>query len=226
VIEFFQNNYFIPVYGIVLIFAMARYRLYYDSLLKYFPIILAYTLLTEVLGILIREYDNFQIIYSEKYHFANYLIYNIYDLVFFLYFYLIFRKRIENSNYKNIIKYCISIYIGASLINPFFENVLIFPQIYASTIGSIILIICIIMYFHDSSETNRKKGRLLKWISIGLLLFNLFYPIIMIAGKYNYELYQKYNFQQIHYCLIVIMYTCFIIGFLRMRRLKPIGESK
>ncbi len=187
--------------------------------------LIGYTLLTEILGILIRDFDTFQIIYLEEYYSANYFIYNIYDVVFFLYFYFVFWKRIQNSKYRSIIKFAAIIYIIATLINPFFQNVFIFPQIYASTIGSAVLIICILLYFRESRQKGRKKSKLLTWISIGLLIFNVFFPMIMLAGRFDYDLYEKLNFQQLHYLLIVAMYSCFIIGFLKMGHMKPIQEE-
>ena len=188
--------------------------------------LIAYTLLTEILGILIRDYESFQIIYLEEYHYANYFIYNIYDVVFFLYFYSVFWKRSQSPRYRNIIKYGAIIYIVSTLINPFFQNVFIFPQIYASSVGSAVLILCILLYFRESRLDGRKKSKLLTWLSIGLLIFNVFFPIIMLVGLFDYDLYAKFNFQQLHYFLIVTMYSCFIIGFLKIRRMKPIHEEE
>lgn len=225
-LEFFKNNYFVPLYAIVLAFAILRYRLYYDSVLKYLPILIGYTLLTETLGILIRDYEAFQIIYLEKYHYANYFIYNIYDIAFFIYFYFVFWKSIQNLKYKSLIKYGSIIYLISTIVNPFFQNVFIFPQIYASTIGSIVLIISILLYYRESSQKSKVKNSLLNWISIGLLIFNFFFPLVMLAGRFNYDLYEELNFQQFHYFLIVAMYTCFIFGFIKMRRMKPIEEEQ
>ncbi len=225
-LEFLKNNYFIPLYAIALIISLTRYRLYYDSVLKYFPILIAYALLSEILGILIRDFEIFQIVYQDKYHFANNFIYNIYDFVFYIYFYFVFWKRIQNFKYKSIVKYASMAYVVATLINPFFQNVFIFPQVYALTIGSTALIICTLLYFRETIQKGKTKNNLLTWISIGLLIFNIFFPIIMLAGRFDYDLYKKLNFQQFHYFLIVAMYSCFIIGFLKMGRMKPIQEDK
>lgn len=201
-----------------MVLSLVRYRFYYDSVLKYFPILIGYTLLSEILGILIRDFDNFQIVSLEEYNYANYFIYNIYDIVFFFYFYFLYWRIISNSKYKNIIKYGAILYLISTIINPFFQNILIFPQIYGSTIGSLILIICILLYFREVKSFKKKKSNLVIWISIGLFVFNLFFPLILLAGRYDYDLYKKFNFQQFHYFLILAMYSCFIIGFLRMKR--------
>lgn len=219
-LEFLKENYFIPLYGITLVVALLRYRLYYDSVLKHFPIIIAYTLFSEILGILIRDYESFQIVYLKEYDYANYLIYNIYDVICFLYFYRVFWKVIRNSNHKKVVKWGALIYVVSVIINPFFQNVLIFPQIAASTVGSLVLVISILLFLKGIRTNQDKKSDLLLWISLGLLIFNLFFPFILITGRFDYDLYQNFNFKQFHYFLIVAMYSCFIIGFLKMKRFK------
>lgn len=224
-IEFFKNNYFIPIYGVALVIAIFRYRWYYESVLKYFPMLIAYALLSEILGYFILNFESFQIIYSDKYYYANNFIFNIYDVIFFLYFYFLYWRIITNSKYKNIIKYGAILYLISSIINPFFENVLIFPQIYASTVGSLVLIISTLFYFGQIKQYKENKKNLLLWVSTGLLIYNIFFPIVMLTGRYNYYLYQELYFRQIHHFLIAVMYSCFIIGFLKMKRMKPVREE-
>lgn len=224
-IEFFKNNYFIPIYGVALVIAIFRYRWYYESVLKYFPILIAYALLSEILGYFISNFESFQIVYSDKYYYANNFIFNIYDVVFFLYFYFLYWRIITNSKYKNIIKYGAILYLISSIINPFFQNVLIFPQIYASTVGSLVLIISTLFYFNQIKQYKENKKNLLLWVSTGLLIFNIFFPIVMLTGRYNYHLYQELYFRQIHYFLIAAMYGCFIIGFIKMKRMKSVREE-
>ena len=214
-----------PFYGIALVLALIKYRWYYDSVLKYFPILLAYTLLTELLGYFIFNFEGFQIVYSEKYPFANNFIFNIYEVVFFLFFYFVYYKCVSNLQHRKIIKYGSIGYVVASLINPFYQDFLIFPQIYASTTGSLVLIVAIVLFILENHKEQSKVNNLLFWVSAGLLIFNIFFPIIMLTGLYDYELYQNLNLRHIHYVLIVLMYTCFIIGFIKMRRMKPLEEE-
>lgn len=203
---------------VALVISLIRYRYYYDSVLKYFPLLIAYTLLTEILGLIVRDFESFQIIYEENYHFANYIVFNIYDVVFFLYFYSLFWRVVKDTTSKRIIKYGALVYIISTMINPFFQNVLIFPQIYASTLGSIILIIAIFLYYQEIRTQKENKYNLLAWICAGLLVFNLLFPLISLIARFDYDLYQKLYFKQIHYIIIVIMYSCFILGFILMRR--------
>lgn len=219
-IDFIKYSYFIPIYIIAFAISVYRYPRYFDSILKYFPIIIGFTLLIEILGFLIGYYESFQIIYLEEYKNANYLIYNIYDAVFFIYFYYVYWKILKKSIHKNIVKYGAIVYLMACLTNPFFENVLIFPQIFASSIGSLTIVIATSLFLTETGLKNVKFTNLLVWISLGLLIFNLFFPLILIAGRIDYDLYRQFNFRQFHYFLIVAMYTCFIIGFIKMRRIR------
>ena len=179
--------------------------------------IIAYTLLSEILGYFIADFESFQIIYSDKYPFANNLIFNIFDIIFFLYFYFVFWKAITNSTHRKIIKYGSILFVISSLINPFFQSILILPQVYAITIGSLLLITFCIFYFRQTIAT-KKSNCLMLWTSIGLLIFYSFYPIIMAIGIYHYEFYQRFHLNQLNRLLIAIMYVCFIIGFLKMKR--------
>ncbi len=224
-IDFLKDNSFIPLYAITLVVCLIRYRIYYDSVLKYFPIIITYTLLSEVLGFFIKDFDSFQIIYQEAYYNANYFIFNIYDLVFFSYFYYLFWRVCSLKINKSIIKYGAVIYLLSACINPFFQNVYIFPQIYASTTGSIALVIAILLYFKEVWNKENKRHNVILWIGAGLLLFNVFFPPISILGIYNTAIYVDFGLRKIHYLIIAIMYSCFIIGFWRMQRIKPIQNN-
>jgi len=226
IIDFFKGKFHILFYGIALIFSVVKYRKYFDSALKYLPLIIGYTFLTEILGELIRQNENFQIIYLDtKHFFNNNLIYNIFDIIFFLYFYAVFWGTSEEVRNRKIIKYGAAIFIVFSIVNPFFLDFMLFPQIYALTIGSIILIISILIYFQEIKH--RKKEiidftNLQFWISTGLLVFYIFYPAITIIGMYYPELYRRMHIRPMSHTLIVLMYGCFIIGFLKMRRMRPV----
>lgn len=205
-----------------MLLSIVRYRRYFDSLLKYFPIIIAYTLISETLGLLIRVNDNIQIVYLEGYSFYNILIFNIFDIVFFLYFFSVYWNVVTEIKYRNWIKYGAFLFIACTLINPFFQNFILYPQLIASTVGSFVLIFAILLYFIGKKTISNLPNRqnLLFWISMGLLLFYTFYPFILLIGYYDYELYQKLHIRFIQHILIAVMYSCFVIGFVLMRRIR------
>ncbi len=223
---FLFNNYFMFFYALALVLSLFSYRKYFDSVLKYLPIIIGYTLFSELIGYIIREYDDIQIVYLEGYSYYNHLVFNILDIVSFLYFFYVFYKSISNIKFKKIILYGSVLFIASSVINLFIQDFKLFPQMLAFTIGSMVLIACIIMYFINlkSNQTLPNKHNLLLWISIGLLMFYSLYPYILYAGYFDYELYLKFHMRQIHHLLIALLYSCFILGFLFMRRIGPTEE--
>jgi hypothetical protein len=109
----------------------------------------------------------------------------------------------------------------AVCINAIYQDAIIFPQVFASTIGSIILVISIFLFFIKAKSIHDKEKNVLIWISGGLLIFHLFFPLILIAGHFYYDLYQSLHLRQVHHFLIVAMYVCIIIGLLKMRPVKP-----
>lgn len=215
-------------YASALLFSVKHYSKYFDSTFKYLPIIIAYTFLTELLGAYIKYNEGFQIIFIDEQYTNNSIIFNIFDIVIYSYFFYIFWKSIKSQKHKNIIKYGAFLFFIACIINPLIQDFILYPQIYAIAIGSINLILCILMYFYQTKENKNKlpnNRSLLSWISIGLLIFYTAYPILMLTGLSYPDLYRKYNLRIILQALICLMYFCFSIGFIRMRRMKPTGKE-
>ncbi len=222
------ENIFVPLYGISLLLSIVYYKKYFESTLRYLPIIIGYTFANEILGILIKNKETFQIVYSEGNKINNNIIFNIWEIIFFLYFFNIFWKALEKTRYKKIIKYGAGLYIITSFINPFIQSFVLYPQAYALTIASIVLILSTIFYFIELKQNRQSTpitNDLLFWISIGLFVFHLFYPFIMGLICYKYDIFIKWNIRPLHLSLIVFMYSCFIIGFFRMRYIKPISKN-
>jgi len=128
------------------------------------------------------------------------------------------------AKHKAFLRYGIVSFIIISIINPFLQDFRLYPQLYAIITGSLLLVSCCVLYIRQCSkndDSNSKYSNVLLWISIGLLSFHPFYPILMSIGTKINEFYLPV-FNTTHYSLITIMYACFIIGFLRMRRFKVI----
>lgn len=189
--------------------------------------LIAYTLSTEVLGWYILKNEEYQIIYeglAGSHTNNNTAIYNIFDVILFMYFYYIYWRIIRKSIFKKIIKYGSLVFILVSIVNPFFQNFWKFPQIFALTVGSLVLILSVCFYFKDLKDKKigtPLRSNLLFWISLGLIIFYPFYPAFVIIGLYQAELYMEW-FKISHQVLIAAMYLSFIIGFSLMRRFKQI----
>lgn len=223
-LEIIGNNPYIILYGITLIVSILKYRKYFDSVLRYLPVIITYTLLTEVLGTLIRDSSSFQLIYTEDNLTLNSLVYNIFDIIFYMYFFYIYWVAIDNQSQKKIIKLGALSFIIACIINSLFQDFRYDPQILAMFVGSTVLSISACFYLKQITllkKTISRSKNLLFWISIGVLLLYPFLPfifsIILFLDDYWYHSLYINTIQQV---LICLMYICFIIGFLKMRRFK------
>ena len=196
-----------------------RYPLYFDTVLKYLPILISYALLCEVLGFSINEFESFQIIYKAQYSNYNAIIFNIFDIVFYLYFCYVFWKTFRKPVNKSLPKYGAVLFLVASLINPLVHDMLLYPQYYAILVGSIVLLACAGRYLMElkSGKKIPNHRNLMFWISTGILVFYSFYPIIMFIGLLNTELYAKLHIRTLHHMTIMVMYGSFIVGFLRMK---------
>lgn len=146
---FITEQYILPFYLLVWFVAMARYHTYFDTPLKYYPIYLMYTFLTELLGYFIKYFDEFQIINIEKYSWYNVIIFNIYSVISFLFFYYIYWRMVQNKKHKKWIKIGALASISSYVISLFFQNPLYSNLYYADMIASFILLFNIWLYFKE-----------------------------------------------------------------------------
>ncbi|MFD0796817.1 hypothetical protein ACFQZJ_05055 [Maribacter chungangensis] len=226
---FILENAFILVYVLVLALSLIKYKYYYDTKLKALPILLAYILLTEIFGGLIRNIDEIQLIFEEDYQNYNHLIFNILDIVFFLYFFRIYSVSTTNLELKKYVKWGAVLFCLASAVNPFLNSFMLKPQLLAILIGSIAMITFSYMYLKETKKmrvTFSNYHKLLQSISKGLLIFYPFYPVILGIGQTNEALYYKFYLRELLFLLIIILYGYFIIGFVRLGNMKSNTETK
>ena len=223
----FWKEPFLILYVIVVAASLWRYKKYYDTPLRYLPILLMYTLLTELVGTIIRDNAEYSIHLTEFYYNNNWLIFNIYSLIFFFYFLYLYRTYLKAPFWKSLSWIGTGMFILASGINALIDDFRIFSQIYAYTVGALMLIVLSWAYLRQQYRKRNLmplKSNLLVWISAGVLLFHVGYlPIKYIrSGVAKLEMVQSMLslIRPIHLGLIVCMYGCFLIGFLLMRRMK------
>ena len=219
-IDFLRENYIWAVYALTLIISIWSYRKYFDTALRYFPIIIAYTLFNEVLGHMIRYSESFSLFTKEGWENVNDLIYNIYSPIFFGYFYFVYWQLNSSARYKQIIKWAAFAMFLAFIVNAIFHNPLRINMYYANGFASWMLLCCIILYFINrvNWSWNHEKYNLVTWVSAGLTLFYFFFPILFFIGYFKFEIWQQYHLRTVLRILIVIMYLFFCIGFIISRR--------
>ena len=222
VLQWILDNSYMILYFITVAVALYRYPKYYDTPLKYFPILLMYTFLNEVLGKIIYVYEDISLVLGPIFY-NNWIIYNIYNLIFYLYFYFIFRNYIKNERDRKIIVAGGIILLFVSLINALYQDFTYESQVYAYVIGGIYLIICVILHAKQQRQLKGKwfdSYNLLSWISLGILVFYGGYlPIKIMRYYYAMEgISENSGVRFVHISLILFMNVSFILGFLRMRR--------
>ncbi len=212
------NNYeslIIPLRDIALyseyisaIVAILFFSKYKNTQLKYFAFILTYVALNELLGGYLRDSGVLS---------NNYIIYNIYNVITFSYFFLLYRNHLEKKIYKKIVMAFFVIYLLAVLINGFFQNYLTQNQVVPYILAAVFLIVSIIFYFIEilnSQKVLYVNKNLLFWISIGLFLYYIgIIPFRIITNSFASADSHNYLFL-IKFILVAVMNSCFIIGFI------------
>ncbi len=202
------------LYGVSAIASIIYWYKYKDTALRYFPILLVLTFFLEFYG----EWLYVTLGY-------NALFYNLYNSLFFLFFYHVFRSFIKNRNFKKWILYSAILFLAATFIDPFFESFIDFPQLLSYIVGGCVLIFCIILYYIEILTTSKIlviKHDILFWISVGLLLFYVGYLPIKFTRTFfasSQDLFM--TLRLVHWILIFIMHSCFIIGFVWTKKRLP-----
>jgi hypothetical protein len=109
----------------------------------------------------------------------------------------------------------------AYFISVFFQNPFIISLYYATSFASALLGFIILLYLRNRSKEwnwQLEKNNLMFWVSVGLFVFHIFFPVLFLMGYLNREVSLKFEFQMILRIIIVIMYTLFCIGFVISRR--------
>ena len=189
--------------------------------MKYLPMLIIYTFFTELLGYFIKFSDEYQFFSDERYNWHNVVIFNIYQMAFFLFFFGVFHKVTKDPRIKKWISMgrvaCVLIYLADAL----WHNPLHQQLTYAHIVVSLMLVVVLVLYFREKHlEENpiSLKYNLMFWVSMGLLIFYSIFPLILIAYKLDLNLGAYIYLRPILICLIVSMYSCMITGLLIGKR--------
>ncbi len=229
-LDVLKDNFYLLLYAVALVLSFAKFPKYFDSALRYFPIIIFYTFCTELLGMAVLNFEEFSFI--SKKGFSNYtvVIYNLYDLLFFMYFFYVFYSVTTKPKLKRILKYGAGLYFIIMVINTLFKNPMLYDMWFAYTFGALLLIFACCTYLIGLKGFSKTIifSDMLFWVSLGCLLFHIGYTPIMILQN-SESLWMEENYgalRTLHLSLIVVMYTCFIIGFLTMRSMPKLRKQQ
>lgn len=220
-IEFLKSSYFIILYLVILIVAIVTYRKYFDTALKLFPIFIAYTFFTELLGYFILTYEEFSFFEDAAYSWHNVAIFNLYNVLVFSFFSWVYYQVLKKNSHKNIVRWGSLVILASYLVSSIFQNPLHTGLFYAEALASWFLIFVIILYFKERRKKGKfvfEKHNLMFWVSISLLVFHVFYPFLYLTGFLKPEIWITYHFRAILKVLIVISYSFFLFGLILGKR--------
>lgn len=223
---------FIPAYGITLLLAVFRFPKYFDTPLKYFPVIVCYTLVTEMLGYFIRKFDEYDLFLSEIYAEYNVPIYNIYNIIFYLYWFYVFESYLPINKARKFRIGAVVIFALTAAINPFIQKFGLGHQFYTYVVGGAVLITYVISYLADRYRSTGEifqKDDLLSWLALGLFCFYAGYLPIKISRFFRALeglRFEPSYFRYVTLLLIVLMYTLFCIGLWKMRKMRYIRNPQ
>ncbi|MBT1704492.1 hypothetical protein [Chryseosolibacter indicus] len=192
------------------IIASIHYKKYSGTFLKYFlymlwlvVIIEAFIWLFMINGVIVQ----------------NNFIYNIFTSLQYVFYYVLFYNTLVNDTYKKWIRAFIILFILLVIINFVWIQkltVTVTFHSYTFTVGAILLIITIGLFFIEILNNEKVlyfTRYLMFWISIGLLVFYTGIIPYIISLNLLPEMLSNDSLTIIFIVLNVVMYSCFIFGF-------------
>jgi len=221
IIRIFRDHFYIPIYFLTWLISLIRYKRFYDTPLKYLPMLIIYTFFTELLGYFIKYSNEFLFFSDSRYTWHNVIIFNIYQVVFFIFFFEVYRRLTKKQAIKKQIRYLSIFCISAYVINALVYNPLHNQMTHAHIVGSLMMIYIVILYFkekHHEGLAQPLKFNLMFWISSGLMIFYTLFPIVSIIYLLNFDIGIQIYFRPLLLTAIVLMYTLIIIGLIVGKR--------
>lgn len=220
-IRIINDHFYIPLYLLTWIISVIRYRSYFDTALKYLPILIIYTFFTEILGYFIKYSNEFQFFSDSQYAWHNVIIFNVYQIIFFLFFFEVFRKVIKRQVLKKQIRYLSIVCLITYIVNAFIYNPLHNQTTYGHIVGSCIMLYIVALYlwekYTEDSPTSLMYN-LLFWISLGLIVFYSIFPVILTIYLLKLNIGIQIYFRPLLVTAIVVMYCLIIVGLLFGKR--------
>lgn len=144
---------FMAMYAMTLLLSVIRFPKYYETPLRYLPVLLAYTLLTEGIGMVIRDNPEYSLFLQELYYNNNWLIFNVFSLIYFGFYFYVYYHYLR---YKWILP-GVGLYALAVLLNAIVDDFRVVSQVYSYGVGSLLLIPMAFQYLRKERRS-RKNG--------------------------------------------------------------------
>ena len=148
---------------ITAVVATIFYSKYKNTQAKYIVVLLWYTAINDIIAG----------IYSSKVSIYNAPFYNIFQIIFTVYYLSLYKSVVESLKFKRYISYFILFYLFSFIVALFTDDFSKFHLSLSYITGSILIVTSIILYFSEilnSDKIIRINKMLMFWISIGLLI--------------------------------------------------------
>jgi hypothetical protein len=185
------------------IFATIYFKKYVRSNERYFLFFLWFTFLMDATGVVRAQFLSLE----------SKLLYSIFTMTGFLFYFYWYYTILKSKTFKRVALLSATIFIIISI------GVHVFPELkgqgYAFVMASICLLVLTFFHFYQlltGDEVLVVKYKLSFWISTALLLFYIGILPLMLLAKYI-EI-NGMNYTIILLSLNVILYGCYIIGFI------------
>ncbi len=182
---------------------------------------LMYTFLTELLGYFIKFHEEFQVVNDNRYNWYNVIIYNIYSVIAFMFFYYIYSQVLQQAKHKKWVVIGAGLSLMSYIISLFFQDPFYSNLYYADLVASMVLLSIIWLYYKEKKiefSPYPQKHNLMFWTSMGLAVFHLFFPFLIIIGYEAPKIWVDYNLRGILWIFILFMYGSFMVGVMVHKR--------
>lgn len=200
------------------------------TFIRYFCWFLWLTVFVEYFGIYssVAYYSDYKIFpfLKESRFAANYWMYNVYSIIAFSIYILLFVSQLENTKIKKAFRGITLLFVIACVLNLLFSGVYWNAHsIFTFFIGTILVLISIGFYYFQLLRTDQIlniRHSLFFYISVGALVYHLgFVPLVIYNGYFNldspeYLYFYGFIIKGINYFL----YSLYIFGFLICSRKK------
>lgn len=195
---------------VVAIVALFKYKNYAHTKAKYFLYSVWFIVFVEFLG------SNFY----RWFNMVNYSVYNTYALVQFSFYIYWIRLLVKSEKKKKILSVLLIGFIVIHLIDDFFLHSFFYESTtYGYTVGVVFVIIAICIYLFEQFNSENVltiSSSKYFWFLIGILIFNATWLPFKIVIKY-FLFGDVRPLSVVNFTLCTILYTCFLIGFLKAK---------
>lgn len=183
-------------------FATIHFNKYKNSSERYFMYFLWYTFIVDFTGVILKSFS-----------IDNSWLYNIFTITSFLFYFYWFYTVLKRKAFKNMAILAAVLFLGVTLLTYFVPE--LSGRGYAFVTAAIGLLILTVFNHYQllkGDEVLVLKYKLSFWISTALLLFYMgIIPLMLLSGYLGVE---GSNFYIILVSLNVILYGCYVIGFI------------